>query len=125
MKWIRKTLKGLSLTAAMFVFQACYGTMDDYYDYRVTFRVVDAQTGDPIQGIQLWMTDVRYADSTDYEGTRTLQEYTDGNGMVSVWVGPNLERFSFVDNDSRYTAFDTIFRPDGDNTIDIRLKKVQ
>ncbi len=26
MKWIRRILKGLSLTAALFVFQACYGT---------------------------------------------------------------------------------------------------
>ena len=26
MKWLRNILKGLSLTAALFVFQACYGT---------------------------------------------------------------------------------------------------
>ena len=26
MKWIRNILKGLSLTTALFVFQACYGT---------------------------------------------------------------------------------------------------
>ena len=26
MKWIRNILKGVSLTAALFVFQACYGT---------------------------------------------------------------------------------------------------
>ena len=26
MKWLRNLLKGLSLTTALFVFQACYGT---------------------------------------------------------------------------------------------------
>ena len=26
MKWLRNLLKGMSLTAALFVFQACYGT---------------------------------------------------------------------------------------------------
>ena len=26
MKWLRNILKGLSLTTALFVFQACYGT---------------------------------------------------------------------------------------------------
>ena len=25
-KWVRKILKGISLTAALFVFQACYGS---------------------------------------------------------------------------------------------------
>lgn len=125
MKWIRKALKGISLTAAMFVFQACYGTMDDYYDHQVTFRVVDGQTGEPIQGVQVWMTDVRYSDSTDYETSRTLQEYTDENGKASLWVCSCLERFTFIDGDSMYTTFDTVFRPESTCTIDIRLKKAQ
>ena len=30
MKWLHKLLKGLSLTAALFVFQACYGTPPGY-----------------------------------------------------------------------------------------------
>ncbi|MBR1570175.1 MAG: hypothetical protein IJ651_10035 [Bacteroidales bacterium] len=32
MKWIRNILKGISLTAALFVFQACYGTPGVYDD---------------------------------------------------------------------------------------------
>ena len=30
MKWLHNLLKGLSLTAALFVFQACYGTPPGY-----------------------------------------------------------------------------------------------
>ena len=30
MKWLHNLLKGLSLTAALFVFQACYGTPEGY-----------------------------------------------------------------------------------------------
>ena len=32
MKWLHNLLKGLSLTAALFVFQACYGTPPGYPD---------------------------------------------------------------------------------------------
>ena len=32
MKWIHNLLKGMSLTAALFVFQACYGTPPGYPD---------------------------------------------------------------------------------------------
>ena len=32
MKWLHNLLKGMSLTAALFVFQACYGTPPGYPD---------------------------------------------------------------------------------------------
>lgn len=32
MKWLHNLLKGLSLTAALFVFQACYGTPPGFPD---------------------------------------------------------------------------------------------
>ena len=32
MKWLHNLLKGLSLTAALFVFQACYGTPEGFED---------------------------------------------------------------------------------------------
>lgn len=109
----------------MFVFQACYGTMDDYFDHRLTFRVMDEQTGEPIQGVQVWMDDVSHVDSTDMGLLRTLQDYTDENGMASMWVRVNLSRFTFIDGDSRYATYDTVFRPESTDTIDIHLKKVQ
>ena len=32
MKWLHNLLKGMSLTAALFVFQACYGTPEGWND---------------------------------------------------------------------------------------------
>ena len=36
MKWFRNILKGLSLTGALFVFQACYGTPQPYVQEEAT-----------------------------------------------------------------------------------------
>ena len=80
MKWIRNILKGVSLTAAMFVFQACYGPMEDYYDTKVTFHVVAEDTGEPLQDVRIWAQELNYSDSADIGNQRHIAEYTDGNG---------------------------------------------
>jgi len=41
MKWIHNLLKGMSLTAALFVFQACYGTPPGYPDDFFTEEAVE------------------------------------------------------------------------------------
>ena len=46
MKWLHNLLKGMSLTAALFVFQACYGTPpgypDDFFEEEAVEAVSDA-----------------------------------------------------------------------------------
>ena len=42
MKWLHNLLKGLSLTAALFVFQACYGTPPGYPEDYVVDEAVEA-----------------------------------------------------------------------------------
>ena len=42
MKWLHNLLKGMSLTAALFVFQACYGTPPGYPADLVDEEVVEA-----------------------------------------------------------------------------------
>ena len=42
MKWLHNLLKGLSLTAALFVFQACYGTPPGYPEDCFEEEVVEA-----------------------------------------------------------------------------------
>lgn len=42
MKWLHNLLKGLSLTAALFVFQACYGTPPGYPEEIVEDEVIEA-----------------------------------------------------------------------------------
>ncbi len=88
--WLRKILGGLSLTSAMFVFQACYGTPQDYgLDLVIDGRVKSKTTGLPIKGIK-----VSIADNSQYE-------FTDEKGLFSFYteMKQNL-KVQFTDVDS-------------------------
>ena len=122
MKWIRRALKGISLTAAMFVFQACYGTMNDYYESQITFRVVADDTGEPLQGVDIWAVELA-ADSTSIDAYPYKAAITDENGIASFWTAAAVEQYSFVDKDSAYVKADTILQTYDVDTINIRLKK--
>jgi hypothetical protein len=53
-KWVRNLLKGLSLSAVLFTFQACYGTVEDFgMDVFVKGIVVSKTSGLPIKGIKV------------------------------------------------------------------------
>ena len=47
MKWLHNLLKGMSLTAALFVFQACYGTPPGYPDDFCEEEAVEAVSDAP------------------------------------------------------------------------------
>lgn len=68
-KWIRKVIGGLSLTSALFVFQACYGTPQDlYFDVLIEGQVNAKSSGLPIKGIQVLVADNMQYQITDEEG---------------------------------------------------------
>ncbi|GAF02948.1 peptidase associated/transthyretin-like domain-containing protein [Saccharicrinis fermentans] len=101
-KIIRKILGALSFTSVMFVFQACYGTPQDYgLDVRLEGKVKSAKTGLPIKGIQVSVNE-------EYQYT-----VTDDSGFYSFYV-PFLDSLtvSFKDIDSlengSYLPKDTI-----------------
>ena len=123
MKWIRKILKGVSLTAAMFVCQACYGTMDYYYDTNVTFHVVDKDTGAPMKGIRITECELNPNDSSVVGDSRWIADYTDENGMATIWTNDGMHLFSFDDTNSLYTSFDTIIYPNSVDTVEIVMSK--
>lgn len=123
MKWIRKALKGISLTAALFVFQACYGTMNDYYEAMVTFHVVDDKTGEPLQGVDIWAVELA-SDSTSTDAYPYKAAITDENGIASFWTASAVEQYSIVDKDSAYVKVDTILQTYDTDTINIRLTPV-
>ena len=57
MKWLHNLLKGISLTGALFVFQACYGTpqtpLEEAEGFApMTFSLVSRATGEPLEGIK-------------------------------------------------------------------------
>lgn len=67
--WIRKLIGGLSLTSAMFVFQACYGTPQDFgYDVFIEGHVKSKSTGLAIPGIKVIVGDNIQSDQTNGEG---------------------------------------------------------
>ena len=124
MNWIRKILKGISFTAVMFVFQACYGTMDDYYDTKVTFHVVAEDTGEPLQDVRIWAQELNYSDSSDIGNQSYLADHTNENGLATIWTYDNIIRYSFVDKDSLYIPVDTVINPAKYDTVDIVLHKI-
>ena len=58
MKWLHNLLKGMSLTGALFVFQACYGMPqspldDEMGEAPMNFSLVSHTTGKPLEGIRV------------------------------------------------------------------------
>lgn len=138
MKLLRKILGGISLTVAMFVFQACYGT--DYYcpSMEYNFRVVDTK-GTPIPNIKV---SSQWQSNGDYVYDWCFQGVSDSAGLAHLWVedcnGLDV-KFRFSDDDSVYAVYDTIINrntvpdtvaadslaiPQSSDTIDIVLHRV-
>ncbi len=66
---IRRIVGGLSLTSAMFIFQACYGTPQDFgLDLLVEGQVKSKTSGLPIKGIKVSVADNVQYEMTDEEG---------------------------------------------------------
>ena len=66
---IRKIIGGLSLTSAMFVFQACYGTPQDFgLDLLIEGQIKSKASGLPIKGIKVSVADNMQYETTDEEG---------------------------------------------------------
>lgn len=74
--WKKKILGGLSLTTALFVFQACYGTPQDFGgDLLVEGLVKSKTSGLPIQGIKVSGPDAWQFDMTDADGRFSFYTY--------------------------------------------------
>ena len=68
-KWIRGLVGGLSFSSALFVFQACYGTMQDFgMDTLVEGLVTSKSSGLPIEGIKVSIPENMQYTYTDNEG---------------------------------------------------------
>ena len=79
MKWLHNLLKGLSLTTALFIFQACYGTPEWLPDNTLPFKVVAADTGEPLEGARI-SSRVQAADNLDWISCGVTNEY--GEALV-------------------------------------------
>jgi hypothetical protein len=70
--WVRKLIGGMSLTTAAFIFQACYGTPQDFgADVFIDGLVKSKKTGEPIKGIK-----VSVADNPQFQYTNDAGEFS-------------------------------------------------
>lgn len=125
MKILRKLFGCISLTAAMFVFQACYGLDPDYYwdPAKLTFRVV-SDDGMPLPDIKVMSQ--KQSNSESYSFDWKFLGYTDSAGVITRSVDTNgLDiKFRFSDKFSVYTVKDTILDNYNVDTVEIVLSRV-
>jgi len=103
--WVRKLVGGLSFTTALFVFQACYGTPQDFgEDLYIKGVVRSKTTGNAISGIK-----VSVGNSVQYEITDKYGKY----GLYTS-MADNL-KVTFEDIDGVTNGFyekkDTVISP--------------
>jgi hypothetical protein len=71
--WVRKIIGGLSFTSALFIFQACYGSMQDMTnDVLIEGQVKSKTLGLPVKGIKVSVPENMQYDITDENGKFSL-----------------------------------------------------
>ena len=110
MKWLRNILKGISLTGALFVFQACYGTpQSSMYGEAgqapMSFSLVSKDNGSPLEGIRISSSLSEQA----YDSLELGVTGPDGKCDVVIPYLRNLEGpvVSFEDPDGKFILKDT------------------
>ena len=114
---VRKIIRGLSFSSALFVFQACYGTPQDFgLDFFIEGQVKSKSSGLPIKGIK-----VSVVENMQYE-------ITDENGNFSFYTEPIeglMLQFQDIDSiqNGLYLDKDTVLTEIGDRVyLDIVLE---
>jgi len=121
MKWLHNLLKGLSLTTALFIFQACYGTPEWLHDSEMSFKVLAAESGDPLEGVSI-SSRVEAAEYLDWIPCGM----TDAQGEAHVWFGTmdgTPPQFRFEKAGTDYQAKDTVLTDLQHRTVTISLVK--
>lgn len=103
--WIRRILSGLSFTTALFVFQACYGTPQDFgYDLFVEGIVKSKTSNLPVKGIKV----------SAYNDMQNV--FTDADGHFSFYT-PMADNVMIVfedidaSNNGSFLKKDTLIKP--------------
>ena len=125
MKWLHNLLKGLSLTTALFIFQACYGTPEGLDFYSMSFKVVAADTGDPMEGVKV------SARVRGYNGPTLSGGFLTGpDGEATVHFSRFDDEvlppaFHFEPADDTYCVKDTVITDISPRLIEIALVKAE
>ncbi len=116
--WLAKIIGGISLSAALFVFEACYGTLGGKsIDILVQGQVVSKKTGNSIEGIAVFANDSIAYQLTDSDGRFTF--YTDLSNDYNLTL-----RFKDIDStlNGKFKNVDTSFFPKYNKDIYIKVE---
>jgi hypothetical protein len=104
-KLLRFFLKSVSLTAVLFVFQACYGTPQDFeQDIQIEGTVVDKSSGLPILGIKVQLGGTLQYTYTDSLGRFYMYQYNNYSDFVLQFSDiDSLENGHFLSLDTTIT----------------------
>jgi len=126
MKILHRLLKGVSLTGALFVFQACYGTVrPPLYEAGqapMTFSLVSHEDGKPLEGIRIQGSEF----TGQYSSLRDLGVTgADGSCQVTIPYVRNQEGpfLRFEDPEGAYAPKDTTLADLRNRTIVIKLDR--
>ena len=124
MKWLHNILKGASLTTALFIFQACYGSpqypmMAEVGEAPMSFSVFSRTTGTPLKGIQIFGEDREHRDGYQLLGVTG----EDGTCKVVLPYIRNVEGpfVRFEDPDGKFAVKDTVLYDLRERDITIKL----
>lgn len=121
-KLLRKILKGASLTTALFIFEACYGSYDGYMHSRTyNFTVVSKEDNTPVDGVYVCSRPYK-SEFLDWGRYGTTDEA--GSIKVDVEVMDEMApEFRFEDMNGIYEPKDTvIIRRDGEIVVKLSKK---
>jgi hypothetical protein len=125
MKILHNLLKGVSLTGALFVFQACYGMpnaplYEEGGTAPMTFILVSQATGAPIEGVRILGGPVK--NGNNY-GSELGVTGADGTCSVSIPYRRNLDGpfLRFEDSEGHYVVKDTTLADLREREIVIKL----
>ncbi len=98
---IRKLIGGLSFTTALFVFQACYGTPQDFgLDVYIEGLVKSKKTGEPIKGIKVSIADNQQYQYTNEDGSFSLYTETAETCKIKFEDIDSNQNGTFIDKDT-------------------------
>ena len=123
MKWLSNILKGASLTTALFIFQACYGTPPGFEDdfTPVSFKVVSAEDQSPIQDVEVSMQ-YGFQETDRWQSLGFTGQSGDFGVELRYYQSEEIS-FRFQAAGDIYEPKDTTFKQLSPDLIEIQLKK--
>lgn len=115
-KILRKIYGALSFSTALFVFQACYGTMQDLYTDVVVEGIVKSRvTNLPIKGIKVFVDTLLNRKITDSTGKFSIYALAKEKYYIKAMDIDSTENGLYIDKDT------TIFTNNSSINVEILL----